>query len=312
MSAELVDIIVVTVIEGSPKILLDIGGNLLKTKAFFEDNVIKISIEANQGNLVEALTALSLGNLQVRIKTIHKHGIYKSTGNGTRGDLLAIRCFIPRSKFDFEGPLPQAFSYKFKAVDVTGGDLSDTLKSYTFFSEDEFNDGFDIDSGFYNWKETNPRVTDYTIVKSEEDVTAKYRYITLVQETEESTNPDPFPPPRSRVIPLSILADRKAIGTTPARGSLADTSTPFRNGAALDTALPGPTLFGSPPPTFAAAAAPSVAPLAPPAPLASAKVEESLGRPAKAAEEKLMDARQVAGLGAAAFAIAALGFLSAL
>jgi hypothetical protein len=73
--------------------------------------------------------------------------------------------------------------------------------------------------------------------------------------------------------------------------------------------LSSPSSFSTP---HAPPAAASIAPIAPLAPLASARVEEPLGKPAKAADDRLMDERQVAGLGAAAFAIAALGFLSAL
>lgn len=75
-----------------------------------------------------------------------------------------------------------------------------------------------------------------------------------------------------------------------------------------------PTPNAAQSPAVPAAPAPLASPAvpAPPAPLASARVEEALGRPAKAADENLMDAGQVAGLGAAAFAIAALSFLSAL
>ena len=109
----------------------------------------------------------------------------------------------------------------------------------------------------------------------------------------------PRPVPASSAAPLSSAAAPSPSFSSPA--------------AAAAAALPAVPTTPAPPavPTTPAPPAP-LALLAPPAPLASARVEESLDRPVKVAEEKLVDERQVVGLGAAAFAIAALSFLSAL
>lgn len=130
----------------------------------------------------------------------------------------------------------------------------------------------------------------------------------------KSKNSDKLRPPADK--PLEPGPGTSSL--VPLRRSVIDTSFGTPKAAAA------PPFVASPVPALSAAIQPiaaSIAPLAPPAvpappaplaPLASARVEEALGRPAKAADEKLMDAGQVAGLGAAAFAIAALGFLSAL
>ena len=315
MSEEVWDIIAVTAIDKSPVILLDIDGKLLKTSANVENGVVSFPVDDNKGNFIDALKALSFRNLnKVALQTIGKYQIYKPDGSGTGSDFIAFRCFISSVKFDFEGQPPAAFTSNFKAVDVTGGDLSDTFIPYTFFSKDEFEDVLEIDPTVYDWNETNPKVTGFEIVKSDVDEKDKFRYITVKQVTEGSSGAEPEPPPSGPVTPLSSAISNPA-----------DTSTPSARGAALDppsrTPLsavtrhqPQPAASYPIPPAPPAPPAP-LAPAAPPAllaPLASARVEEATAKPAKAADDRLMDERQVAGLGAAAFAIAALGFLSAL
>ena len=243
------------------------------------------------------------GEAAVDILHYFTHSLHHSTGFMFR---VSIR--LSPKQLQTVKSSTQLITQKFDLVLIDALPINQQM---LFFLSDEYDfpDG-SAEHNFGGWYiAKDPIAVEGIIMKKQkgEDVTTTYGYLQSDikgshheeddEEEEDAGASGPSPTVKVRRRPSNVAA-QTAAATAAAAAKAAAAKAAAATAAAVAPVIASPI-----------AAVPT---LAAQSPLVSARVEEALGRPAKASDEKLMDERQVAGLGAAAFAIAALAFLSAL